>query len=103
MKTFPEQDSSEFDRAAEEAVKLGNRIVDENDDADPWDIASGVLAGAVHFWLYTRQPCGDPHCESCEKVSTAEQRLKLLIEEVRQSAEESDYYHSPHDANVGRA
>ena len=103
MKTFSEPESAQFDQAAEEAVKLGNRIVDENDDCDPWDVASGVLAGAVHFWLYTRQPCGDPLCESCEEVSTAEQRLKLLIEEVRMSAEDSDYYHSPHDANVGRA
>jgi len=103
MKTLPEQDSDLFDKVAEEAVKLGNRFVDDNPEADPWDVASGVLAGAVHFWLYSRQPCGDPTCESCDEISTAEQRLRLLLEEVRQSAEESDYYHTPNDANVGRA
>ncbi len=103
MKASPEQDLSLFDKTAAQAVELGNRILDENEDADPWDVASGVLAGAVHFWLYSRQPCGDPHCDSCTEVSTAEQRLRLLIEEVKQSAEESDYYHTPNDANVGRA
>jgi hypothetical protein len=103
MKTLPEQDSDLFDKVAEEVVKLGNGFVDDNPEADPWDVASGVLAGAVHFWLYSRQPCGDPTCESCDEISTAEQRLRLLLEEVRQSAEESDYYHTPNDANVGRA
>lgn len=103
MKTLPEQDFALFDKVAEEVVKLGNRCVDDNPEADPWEIASAVLAGAVHFWLYSRQPCGDPQCESCDEVSTAEQRMRLLIEEVKQSAEESDYYHSPHDSNVGRA
>jgi hypothetical protein len=103
MKTLPEQDSVLFDKIAEEVVKLGNRFVDDNPEADPWDVASGVIAGAVHFWLYSRQPCGDPTCESCEEVSTAEHRMRLLIEEVKQSAEESDYYHSPNDSNVGRA
>lgn len=103
MKADPQQDLSLFDQAAAKAVELGNRLLDENEEADPWDVASGILAGAVHFWLYTRQPCDDPRCESCTEVNTAEQRLRLLFEEVRQSAEESDYYHSPHDANVGRA
>jgi len=103
MKTLPEQDSDLFDKVAEEVVKLGNGFVDDNPEADPWDVASGVLAGAVHFWLYSRQPCGDPTCESCDEISTAEQRLRLLLEEVRQSAEESDYYHTPNDSNVGRA
>ena len=101
MKTS-KQDIS-FDQAAEEVVKLGNRLLDEDKEADPWEIASGIIAGAVHFWLYTRQPCGDPFCDSCGDVSTAEQRLRVLIEEVRQSTEESDYYHSPYDANVGSA
>ena len=97
----PEQ--SLFDQAAEQAVSLGNRMLEENPDADAWDVASGLLAGIVHFWLYTRQPCGDPYCETCAEVSTAEQRLRRLIEEARESAQESDYYHSPHDSNVGTA
>jgi hypothetical protein len=99
----PEQDPTAFDLTAEQAIALGNRVMDEDKDADAWDVASGLLAGAVQFWLYSRQPCGDPFCESCAEVSTAEQRLKQLIEEVRQFAEESDYYHSPNDANVGTA
>lgn len=98
-----DQESSLFDRAAQEVVELGNRILDEDTDAEIRDIASGLLAGAVHFWLYANQPCGDPTCESCEPVETAEKRLAVLLEECRQSADESDYYHSPYDTNVGRA
>ena len=101
--TSPEQEQSVFDEAAERAVELGNRLLDDNEDADTWDIASGLLAGAVQFWLYSRQPCGDPFCESCSEVSTAEQRLRKLIEEIRDLAETSDYYHSPRDTNVGTA
>ncbi len=92
-----------FDQAAEEVVALGNRLMDEEPGGDLWNIASGLLAGAVQFWLYSRQPCGDPQCEACSEVSTAEQRLRLLLDETRQSAEESDYYHSPTDSNVGTA
>jgi hypothetical protein len=98
-----EQDLEEFDDAAEQVVQLGNRLMEQNPEADAWNIASGLIAGAVHFWLYARQPCGDPYCESCAEVSTAEQRIKLLLDEARQSAEESDYYHTPHDSNVGTA
>lgn len=92
-----------LDQAAEEVVALGNRLMDADPEADLWNIASGLLAGAVQFWLYSRRPCGDPQCEACSEVSTAEQRLRLLLEETRQSAEESDYYHSPTDSNVGTA
>lgn len=94
---------SDFDQAAEQVVALGNRIVERNDEADPWEIASALLAGAVHFWLYSRQPCGDPFCEGCAEVSTAEQRLRILLDETRRFAQESDYYHSPNDTNVGTA
>jgi hypothetical protein len=98
-----EQDSTLFERAAREAVDLGNRMLNEDEEAEIRDIASGLLAGAVHFWLYANQPCGDPTCEVCEPVDTAEKRLAMLLEECRQSADESDYYHSPYDTNVGRA
>ena len=98
-----DQDPSEFDRAAEAVVALGNRLLDEDADADAWDIASGLLAGAVQFWLYTRQPCGDPFCDACSDVLTADRRLKQLLDETRQSAEESDYFHSPQDSDVGTA
>ena len=92
-----------FDQAAEQVVALGNRLSEADKEADPWDVASGLLAGAVQFWLYSRQPCGDPKCESCAEVSTAEQRLATLMAELREFAEDSEYYHSPHDTNVGRA
>lgn len=98
-----EDEPSLFDVAASQVVELANQLATDNPEADLWDISDGLLAGAIHYWLYSRQPCGDPFCESCAEVSTAEQRLKQLIEEVRQFAEESDYYHSPNDANVGTA
>ncbi|MDA8094052.1 MAG: hypothetical protein M0T84_09110 [Betaproteobacteria bacterium] len=101
-KSFPDQDSL-FDQAAAQVVELGNKLADQDEDADPFEVASGMLAGIVHFWLYSHQPCGDPLCESCSETNTADQRLRLLLEEVRQSAQESEYYHSPHDANAGRA
>jgi hypothetical protein len=61
------------------------------------------LAGAVQFWLYAHQPCGDPDCESCGEVNTAEKRLQTLTDQIRQSATESDYYHTRFDANAGSA
>ena len=98
-----DQELSDFDQAAEQAVALGNRLLEQNEDADQWEVASGLLAGAVQFWLFTRQPCGDPLCESCSDVDSAEKRMRKLLEELTSSAEESEYYHSPNDANVGRA
>ena len=99
----PEQEFVEFDEAAEKVIELGNRLLDDDDEADSWDVADGLLAGAVQFWLYSRQPCGDPHCESCADFSTAELRLRRLLDDVSGFAESSDYFHSPNDANVGNA
>lgn len=92
-----------FDEAADAVVDLGNRLLEADPEADPWEIGSALLAGAVHFWLYTRRPCGDAACEDCAAVATAEQRYRQLLEELRASAEESSYYHTPFDSNVGRA
>ncbi|MCC7330776.1 MAG: hypothetical protein IT484_11605 [Gammaproteobacteria bacterium] len=92
-----------FDQAAMDVVELGNRLLDEDGSADLWEVASGLLAGAIQFWLFSRQPCDDPFCESCAEVSTAERRLRKLVEEARQLAEDSDYYASPHDMNAGSA
>jgi hypothetical protein len=36
-------------------------------------------------------------------MATAELRLQQLLDEARESAEESSYYHSPFDRNVGNA
>ncbi|MDD3517003.1 MAG: hypothetical protein PHQ14_01545 [Chromatiales bacterium] len=92
-----------YDDAAHEAVELANRLAGQDTEADPWDIADGLLAGAIHYWLYSRQPCGNPHCEDCSAYSTAELRVAELKKLVEQLAFNSDYYHTPHDSNVGRA
>jgi len=101
--TTNEEESPDFDQAAERVVQLGNKLMDQDDDVDDWEIASGLLAGAIQFWLFSHQPCDDPMCEACDEIRTAQQRLKKLMDEARQLAEESDYYHSPRDANVGTA
>lgn len=92
-----------YDKAAQSVVELGNRMLDQDSAADLWEVASGLLAGAVQFWLFSRQPCDDPFCESCAEVSSAERRVRKLIDEARQMAEDSDYYASPHDVNAGSA
>jgi hypothetical protein len=92
------EEAHPFDEAFEQAIDLGNQIADDDEKADLWDIADGLLAGALQFWLYSRQPCGDPGCEECLPISTAE--LRRLIE---QFSEESQYFHTPTDANAGRA
>ena len=92
-----------FDQAAMAVVELGNELMDQDKEADAWDVASGLLAGAIQFWLFTHQPCGDAFCESCAEVSTAEQRMKLLNDELREFAQESDYFHNPTDSNAGTA
>ena len=61
-----------FDEAFGRAVDLGNQIADDDEKADLWDIADGLLAGAVQYWLYTRQPCGDPRCEDCLAIGNVE-------------------------------
>ena len=92
-----------FDQAFSQAVDLGNQIADDDDKADLWDIADGLLAGAVQYWLYSRQPCGDPSCEECLPVSTAQARIAELKRLVAQFSEESQYCHTPTDSNAGRA
>jgi hypothetical protein len=60
-----QEQGNPFDDAFSQAVDLGNEIAEADEKADLWDIADGLLAGAVQYWLYTRQPCGDPKCEEC--------------------------------------
>ena len=97
-----DEDKREFDQAAEKMIELGNHLLEADHESDSWEVASGLLAGAVHFWLYARQPCSDLQCEACSEIDTAEKRLMRLTEEIRQSAEDSDYYHASHDV-VGNA
>jgi hypothetical protein len=93
-----------FDEAFKRAVEIGNQLSKgESEDTDVWDVADGLLAGAIQFWLFSRQPCGDPRCEDCGPVSTAHGRMLELQRLVREFAEESEYFHSPTDSNVGRA
>ena len=94
---------SGFDAAFTDAVNLGNQIADRDKEADLWDIADGLLAGAIQHWLYSRQPCKDPRCVECMPISTAEGRMAELQRLIRQLSEESEYFHSPNDSNVGRA
>ncbi len=97
------QDDDAYEVAAREAVELANRLAEIDREADLWDIADGMIAGAVHYWLYSRQPCGDPSCEDCNAVSTAEERMRELHRMIDDYAKESEYFHTPHDSNVGRA
>ena len=92
-----------FEEAFRQVVAQGNQIGNADPEADLWDVADGMLAGAIHYWLYTRQPCGDPRCEECAIISTAEGRVAEIQRMIRQFTEESEYYHSPNDVNVGRA
>jgi hypothetical protein len=95
--------ASVFDHSFEQVVEFGNRQASDQPEAEVWDIADGLLAGAIQFWLYSRQPCGDPRCDDCAPVSTAEARMLELQRLIREYAEESEYFHSPSDSNVGRA
>lgn len=100
-----EQDTPDglLDKIADDVVTYANKVLDENPDSDPWEVASGLLAGIVHFWLYTRQPCADLSCRSCAEVSSPELRLDQLLDETRESATESSYYQTAYDRQVGRA
>jgi len=97
------EDTHPFDEAFGKAIDLGNQIADDDEKADLWDIADGLLAGAVQYWLYSRQPCGDLRCEECLPISTAEGRIAELRRLIEQFSEESQSFHSPTDANAGRA
>ena len=92
-----DEDQREFDQAAEKMIELGSRLLEDDYESDSWEVASGLLAGAVHFWLHARQPCNDLQCEACSEIDTAKKRLERLTEEIRQFAEDSDYFHAPHD------
>jgi len=98
-----EEQETSFEEAAREAVELGNRIADDEPDSHPWDIGDGLLAGAIQYWLYARQPCDDPACEDCAPMRTAELRLAELLKQVEELARTSEYFHTPNDFGAGRA
>lgn len=92
-----------FDDTADQVVDLGNQIAEENPEASLWAIADGLIAGAVHFWLYAHQPDEHADSEDMEGLMTASQRIETLIGLLRESAMESEYLHSPNDLDTGRA
>ena len=98
-----EEQKSVFEEAAEQVIELGNQLQEFDEGGDVWEVANGLLAGAIQFWLYSRQPCDDPFCEACAEISTAERRLKALMAEAREMATDSDYFESSHDHIVGNA
>jgi len=92
-----------YDQAADAVVELGKQIIDEDDSSDMWDVASGMLAGAVQYWLFARQPCSNSACGVCTEVICAQQRLRILLAEVEQMAEDADHYDAAHDVQTGTA
>ncbi len=98
-----EQHLDTHEDTARELVELGNRLADLSPEADLRDIADGLLAGAVHWWLYAHQPCEDRQCEECGPISTADLRLAELRRLLQEFARSSDYYHSPTDHDVAHA
>ncbi|NVK32007.1 MAG: hypothetical protein HWE20_13450 [Gammaproteobacteria bacterium] len=92
-----------YDQAADVAIEAGNALLEADLEANPLAVSDGLLAGAIQFWLYSRQPCDTPDCEDCADISTAEQRLSLLHELVDEMAKTSEYFHNETDANAGHA
>jgi hypothetical protein len=92
-----------YDQVAESIAELGYRLLEEDESADVWEVASGILAGAVQFWLYSRQPCKDPLCQACADISSPDKRVALMLQEVRALSEESDYYSTLNDVTYGSA
>ena len=92
-----------FDNATRDVISLGNHLAEQSEDEYVWDIADGLLAGAIQYWLYTRLPCDEPWCEDCENLNTSEKRLKELLRFSEELARESDYFHCPNDKDAGRA
>ena len=92
-----------FDESADQVVDLGNEIADANPDGDLWAIADGLIAGAVHFWLYAHLPDEQADAEEMDGLMTANQRIEALLALLRESAMDSEYLHSPHDLDAGRA
>ncbi len=101
--TVSNMDDPIFDHAAQQVIDAGNKLAEPDESADVREIADGLLAGAIQYWLFSRQPCGEPFCEACEDIDTAEKRLKALRDAVEQLAQSSEYFHSTYDLGVGHA
>ena len=103
MNTEDELNNQVYNDSAEQVIELGNRLSEAEPGADLYDISDGLLAGAVQYWLYARTPCDNKNCTDCESINTAEKRLQELLRFAEELSRNSEYYHSPNDANAGRA
>jgi hypothetical protein len=103
MSTRNDEPGAVFEEVTDAVVELANGYGERDEDVDPWEVAAGLLAGTVQFWLFSHQPCDESNCDDCVPISTAQLRLKMLLDEVKELAETSEYFHSPNDANAGRA
>jgi hypothetical protein len=92
-----------YNNAAQKLIDLANTLSADGHSPDVHEVADGLLAGAIHFWLYSRQPCGDVFCESCAPFGDPESRLSVLHELVDELGRDSEYYHSATDTPAGHA
>ncbi|MCA1791581.1 MAG: hypothetical protein LC667_17545 [Thioalkalivibrio sp.] len=92
-----------YNNAAQKLIDLANTLSADGHSPDVHEVADGLLAGVIHFWLYSRQPCGDSFCESCAPFSDAESRLAVLRELVDELGRDSEYFHSATDTPAGHA
>jgi len=92
-----------FDAAFSKTVDLANKMADKDKDADLWDIADGLLAGAIQYWLYSRQPCGDTRVARTACRSARPKGACRSSSASSSSSPQSEYFHTPTDSNAGRA
>jgi hypothetical protein len=92
-----------YNNAAQKLIDLANTLSSDGHSPDVHEVADGLLAGAIHFWLYSRQPCGDVFCESCAPFSDPESRLAVLHELVDELGRDSEYFHAATDTPAGHA
>jgi len=91
-----------FNEAFTRTVDVGNTSR-SGQQGGPVDIAMACWRARCNSGCIRGQPCGDPNCEDCIPIATAEGRMSELRKLIGQFTTESDYFHTPHDQNVGRA
>lgn len=92
-----------YNNAAQKLIDLANNLSGDGHSTDVSEVADGLLAGVIHFWLYTRQPCGDAFCESCAPFADPDSRLAVLCELVDELGRDSEYFHAATDTLAGHA
>jgi hypothetical protein len=61
------------------------------------EIAAGMVAGAIHFWLGAHHPCDRDYCDVCVESNTPQKRLAQLLEMVTCLARASPNYRAEND------